>query len=229
MEITNRLDLGGPLKAPQVADDGRPKWGYELVRFVRPGDIVLHWHARGEYMLAGFSVVAGPPESKAMTWQSRGTSGRASPSPLVDEPAWIAPLRGLTRFPAPLTRQGLQPLRGTVLDARDRLAAADGKDALYFPFYEYGHPELRATQSYLEIRRPVQRRRPACRNPVIDHRSGGKVMRGPLGPSRFAAPFTWAGLREKVGCYKATRPDRPEPRQTVDEMTSLAERLHLAY
>jgi hypothetical protein len=28
MEITDREDLGGDLRAPQVADDGNPEWGY---------------------------------------------------------------------------------------------------------------------------------------------------------------------------------------------------------
>lgn len=149
MEITNRLDLGGELKAPHFADDNRPKWGYELVRFVKPGDIVLHWYTRRGRRLIGFSVVSGPPESKAMKWQSRGTSGRASLRPLVDEPAWTAPLSGLTYFTAPLTREDIQPLRKTVLDVQASVAASHGGDSMYFPFYEYGGRDLRATQSYL--------------------------------------------------------------------------------
>lgn len=149
MEITDRRDLGGELKAPHLADDNRPKWGYELVRYVKPGDVVLHWYTRRGRRLIGFSVVAGTPQLKEMKWQSRGTSGRASPSLLVDEPAWTAPLKELTYLAAPVTRQDLQSLQATVLDVQARLKDAYGGASLYLPFYRYASRELRATQSYL--------------------------------------------------------------------------------
>jgi hypothetical protein len=113
MEITDRDDVGGALLAPQVADDGKPEWGYELVRFVRPGDVVLHWFAsHRQRALIAYSRVAGPPGTTTMVHRSRGTSGQAHPSPLTEEPAWTAPLADLTYLPSPLTRQQLHAADG---------------------------------------------------------------------------------------------------------------------
>ena len=44
MEITDRYDLGADLFAPTTDGRGRPYWGYELITYVQPGDIILHWH-----------------------------------------------------------------------------------------------------------------------------------------------------------------------------------------
>ncbi len=156
MQITDREDLTDPLLAPQLADDGNSEWSYELVRFVRPGDTVLHWHTRGaQRALVGYSTVAAEPGTTTMIWQSRGTSGQAHPSPQVEEPAWTAPLRDLTYFPAPITRDLLQAGRTEVLDLQARLKEAYGGGPLYLPFYDYGGRELRATQGYL-VKFPAQ-------------------------------------------------------------------------
>lgn len=146
MEITNRDDLGGELRAPQEADDGKPEWGYELVRYVKPGDVVLHWCAKPGYRaLVGHSTVVGPAYGAVWKWHSRGTSGRARTGPEVEEPAWMAPLADLTHFPGPLTREALQTYRTEVLDLQARLSESYG-GGLYLPFYDYGGRELRATQ-----------------------------------------------------------------------------------
>lgn len=150
MEITDRKDVGGDLRAPQVADDGKPEWGYELVRYVRPDDVVLHWRASpGRRALIGYSRVAGFAYEGIWTWRSKGTSGRARTGPEVDEPAWMAPLADLTLFPVPLAREQLQTYRADVLDLQARLTEAYGGAGLYLPFYDYGARELRATQAYL--------------------------------------------------------------------------------
>ena len=150
IEITDRDDIGAELRAPQLADDDKPEWGYELVRFVRPDDVVLHWRAvSGHRDLIGYSRVTGPAYEATWAWQSKGTSGRARTGPEVEEPAWMAPLAGLTLFPAPLTRAQLQTYKVKVLDLKARLTEAYGGASLYFPFYEYGGKELRVTQAYM--------------------------------------------------------------------------------
>ncbi len=58
MEVTDRDDLGGELPAPQKADDGLPEWGYELVRFAQPGDLVLHWYTDRQAL----GLVRGPAQ-----------------------------------------------------------------------------------------------------------------------------------------------------------------------
>ena len=110
---------------------GTVSGSYELVRFVRPGDTVLHWYTRGgQRALVGYSTVAAEPGTTTMIWQSRGTSGQAHPSPYVEEPAWTAPLRNLTYFPAPITRDSLQSRRTEVLDLQARLKEAYGGGSL---------------------------------------------------------------------------------------------------
>ncbi len=150
MEITDRDDIGAELRAPQLADDDKPEWGYELVRFVKRDDVVLHWRAvPGHRELIGYSRVTGPSYQATWALQSKGTSGRARTGPEVEEPAWMAPLADLTLFPAPLTRAQLQTYKVEVLDLKARLTEAYGGASLYFPFYEYGGRELRVTQAYM--------------------------------------------------------------------------------
>ncbi len=36
--------MGADLFAPTTDGSGRPYWGYELITYVQPGDVVLHWH-----------------------------------------------------------------------------------------------------------------------------------------------------------------------------------------
>jgi hypothetical protein len=149
MEITDRDDLGGEVRAPQKSDDGRPEWGYELVRYARPGDVVLHWYTKHEpRALVGYSRVAGPVQAGMWTWASKGTSGRSRQAPEVDEPAWMTPLTGFTSLPRRLTRKQLQDYKAPVLDLKARLEEAYG-DHVYYPFYLYGGRELRATQAYM--------------------------------------------------------------------------------
>lgn len=179
MEITDRDDLGGELRAPQKADDGMMEWGYELVRHTRPGDVVLHWYTKREpRALVGYSVVTGPVHEGMWAWASKGTSGRARQAPEVDEPAWMTPLSGFTRFPNPITRDRLQGYMAPVLDLRARLVEAYGRH-LYYPFYVYGGYELRATQAYL-VKFPAQL------FAVLGLDAGGtaQTANGPIEPSR---------------------------------------------
>jgi hypothetical protein len=180
MEITNRDDLGAELRAPQEADDGKPEWGYELVRYVKPGDVVLHWCAKpGHRALIGYSNVAGPAYAATWKWHSRGTSGRARTGPEVEEPAWMAPLADLTYFPDPLTRERLQTHRAEVLDLQARLSESYGGGGLYLPFYDYGSRELRATQAYM-AKFPAQ----LLALFGLDTVHGAETARGAVEPSR---------------------------------------------
>lgn len=42
VEITDRDDLGENVVAPQVNEDGRTYWSYEMVKWIHEGDLVLH-------------------------------------------------------------------------------------------------------------------------------------------------------------------------------------------
>src|SRR5687768_17129173 len=79
MEITDRSDLGSDLFAPTAQQGGSPYWGYELITHVQAGDIVLHWHKSllGEPAIVGWSIATGVYEDTDISWQARGTVGRA--------------------------------------------------------------------------------------------------------------------------------------------------------
>ena len=83
LEITDRADLGENLHAPQQDGSGRPNWTYELVRYVQPGDVVLHWHKNlvGYPALVGYSEAVGPLREDEIEWQAHGTYGRARSAP----------------------------------------------------------------------------------------------------------------------------------------------------
>lgn len=149
MEITNRSDLGVDLKAPQTDPGGRESWSYTLVTYVRPGDRVLHWHASlvGEPAIVGWSEAAGPLGEVTLTWQARGTRGRARGGPNTG-PAWRLPLRNYVELDQPITRSMLNEKRSMILSTLSELGETVGRP-IYAPFQDYGHRELRAQQAYL--------------------------------------------------------------------------------
>src|SRR5690242_6268596 len=99
MEITDREDVGVDLLAPQYDGVGREQWSYTLVTETRPGDVVLHWHKTklGQPALVGWSEVTGPLSVRSMTWQARGTRGRARGVPTTG-PSWTMQCGGLIDF-----------------------------------------------------------------------------------------------------------------------------------
>jgi hypothetical protein len=148
MEITDRSDLGSDLFAPTTQQGGRPYWGYELITHVQTGDIVLHWHKsmRGEPAIVGWSIATGVYEDTDISWQARGTVGRARGS-LNARPAWRMPLESYTPFVQPLTVEDVRvqekALRKVQTDLEVRYPGT-----LYFPFGFSDKRPLRAQQTY---------------------------------------------------------------------------------
>jgi len=149
MEITGRPDLGSDLKAPKSDPSGRANWSYSLLTYVQPGDRVFHWHTSllGEPAIVGWSEAAGPLNTISMSWQARGTRGRARGVPTTG-PAWHLALQNFTRLDRPITRSVVNGQRLKILEIQHELAALVGKP-VYGPFQDYGHRELRANQAYL--------------------------------------------------------------------------------
>ena len=149
LEITDREDLGADLHAPQVDGSGRPNWTYDLVRYVRPGDVVLHWHKNlvGFPALIGYSVVAGPLAEDTIVWQAHGTYGRerAAASPT---PSWRMPIRGYTALVAPVGQDVLRDAEPLLRDVHANLAR-DNAGALYFPFVFSDKRPVRTAQGYM--------------------------------------------------------------------------------
>ena len=149
MEITDRVDLGDDLRAPKTNATGGESWSYTLTSYVQPGDIVFHWHRTlaGEPALVGWSEAVGPLESFTMSWQAKGSAGRARGIPTTGE-AWRVPLRNFTRFDEAFTRTAVNERRAEILSALAETAATVGAP-IYAPFQDYGGRELRAQQGYL--------------------------------------------------------------------------------
>ncbi len=149
MEITDRLDLGSSLWAPQLDGGGNESWSYSLLTYVQPGDRVFHWHKSlaGEPAIVGWSEAVGPLGVEEKSWQARGTRGRARGVPTVG-PAWVVPLAGLVELDSPLTRSELNARYAELLEVMDEVSVASEGPA-YLPFQNYGGRELRAQQGYL--------------------------------------------------------------------------------
>lgn len=149
MEITDRDELGNDVTAPQWNGAGREEWSYILVTYVKPGDIVFHWHKTlaGEPALVGWSEAVGPLSTSSMDWLAHGTRGRAR-GRASHVPTWTMELGGFTELDAPLTLRELNARREDVLAAISATARRN-PGSVYAPFYDYGGRALRAQQAYL--------------------------------------------------------------------------------
>ncbi|GEM_PF-5073120 len=151
MEISDRPDVGGPLRSPKLP---RLTWGYDLVSQVQPGDRVLHWSTRGaKPALVGWSeVVDHPVVTPEYTWTPRHGSERTTPG-------WSAELGGLRRFD-PIAAADLRPLLNEITAVDEELGKRH-PGTLYFPFTRYGADrpveaqEIRAAQAYF-VKFPVE-------------------------------------------------------------------------
>ena len=126
MEITDRTDLGGGLRAPKVGTDGKPVWHYEMVSHTKPGDIVFHWHrGLGRPGIVGWSKVVGPLQETLDMWTPHAGSGAIN-GPEVSQPNWLMPLGGLHLLDRPITGDEIVDMRGEVLavlqEAQDSIA-----------------------------------------------------------------------------------------------------------
>lgn len=149
MEITDRDDLGADLFAPTTDGSGKPYWGYELITYVQPGDVVLHWHKTlaEEPGIVGWSQATGSYEDTDISWQAHGTVGRAKGS-LKSRPAWRMPLLSYTPLANPAL---LSEVRAFDKELRQMLADLEAQypnGSLYFPFGFSDKRELRAQQTY---------------------------------------------------------------------------------
>jgi hypothetical protein len=148
VEITQRPDVGVNLWAPTADQSGRPYWGYELVTYTRPGDIVFHWHKHllGTSALIGWSVVDGPAMDDFEEWQPRGTYGRAGPQQGL-RPVWQVPLSGFTMLQDAITESDVRALEPNLRQIIDQLTKSHG-EPIYFPFAISDRRPVRAAQTY---------------------------------------------------------------------------------
>jgi len=149
MEIAGAKAPGIDLRAPITAPDERPVWHWDLVRFVQPGDLVLHWFTTpaGATGIVGWSRAASAPVVESHVWVPR-TRADLDPSTAERRPHWVVPLKEYTPLPRPITREQVETVHAEVIELADRLQGVY-PGFKYFPFQDYRPTEIRARQAYL--------------------------------------------------------------------------------
>jgi hypothetical protein len=168
LEITDREDLGGDLKAPQAKENGELFWSYSFIKQIVPGDIVFHYQTREKRIVASSRAVGGWWDQD-IVWAARGTSARRAGTVPRPRPGWYRHLESFSPLARPLTLDKIKSRRREVIAIREELESASGEPA-YFPFPKYGN-SLRSLQGYLfplplrfielfdELHQPVSRSR----------------------------------------------------------------------
>ncbi|WP_285103146.1 DUF3883 domain-containing protein [Promicromonospora sp. MEB111] len=149
METIKRRDYGDAIRAPHRKQNGAAMPYYELVKFVRDGDVVLHWDTERPFgapsAFVGWSVVDGAPYDTDNVVYSD-----ASPTTGTE-----ALLRDYTAFRQPLDYHQLNDRFAKVRALRDQLASqVDGTN--YFPFNIRKDGTLRAGQGNYLTKFPVE-------------------------------------------------------------------------
>jgi len=147
LEITDRVDLGLDLNAPQLTEDGGSYWSYDLVREVTEGDVVFHYETP-DAAITAWSRAVGHPYASEVFWGAHGQASGRGPVAPYRRPGWRRPLEGPFALPRPVTLLDLQREEQEIVRVRDELRADFG-DPLYFPFQLSARRALRAFQGYL--------------------------------------------------------------------------------
>lgn len=205
MQITDRVDLDGPLLSPKLE---RLTWGYDLVSQVQPGDRVLHWWTGGGPPgLVGWSEVQ--EHAKVIpeyTWMPRHGEERTSTG-------WSAELGQLHRFPSPVTAAQLLPILDQIVAVDDALGAQH-QGTLYFPLTRYGanrprdRHEVRAAQAYFV-------KFPAELFDVIPGIGGARID-GPLDPVDTDLPEDFQATGKVAPNGRTTRAQDPLLRDAIE-------------
>lgn len=213
MEITDRDDLGADLFAPTTDGSGRPYWGYELITYVRPGDIVLHWHKKlaEEPGIVGWSQATGSYEETDISWQAHGTVGRASGT-LKPRPAWRMPLLNYTPLADPVLISGVRAHDAGLRRVQAELEATFPGGTLYFPFGFSDKRDLRAQQTYFvkmprevlavlaldDLEAAARPKRPASKG-----KAGKRGDSGYIADSAVRSAIEWRAVNLAVEAYEA--------------------------
>jgi hypothetical protein len=148
LETTDRPDIGVDLKAPQATDKGQTSHqSYVLIKEVRPGDVIIHYH-KPSRQIALWSRVASEPFAEEIVWGSHGIIARRAGVEPYRRPGWRALLEGPFEISSPVTLEDLRAAEGAIRNAFDELHTAY-KGSLYLPLEISDKRPLRPTQFYL--------------------------------------------------------------------------------
>lgn len=148
LEVTDRIDIGSNLKAPQTKEDGETSyWSYSLVNLVQPGDTVFHYDKTAQAVI-GSSVATGTSWTDDIVWAARGTSARNTKVMPHPRPGFYLGLEHFEKLGTPLSlqviRQHSKELTVALRGLEQSLAGAS-----YFPFAISEKREIRPNQGYL--------------------------------------------------------------------------------
>lgn len=149
VEITDRADLGSDLAAPQLSEDGRSYWSYDLVKEVAEGDVVLHYAPRPSNAIASWSRAIGGPYEGTLTWGALGQAGGRGPVDPYERPAWRRPLEGPFPLPQSVSMEDFRDAEEVIRGVHDRLKDRFPGQPLYFPFQLSSRRPVRAVQGYM--------------------------------------------------------------------------------
>lgn len=135
VEITDRNDLGSNIKAPVSAQKGKKTSGYELPKYVKEGDVVLHWWKRAKNRINhgfyGYSTVVGSVQDEETSWAPRGRYSKgASKEP---KPSTVWNLSNFTELQKPILIGDINLKKVEILQLINTLEIKYGKP-IYFPF-----------------------------------------------------------------------------------------------
>lgn len=155
MEIAGAKAPGIDLRAPITAPDERPIWHWDLVRHVRPGDVILHWFTTpaGATGIVGWSRAASAPSVQSHVWVPR-TRPDVDAETAEHRPHLVVPLTDYTPLPKPITRDDVESIHAQVIALEERLKSVH-PGFKYYPFQNYRPTEIRARQAYL-TKMPVE-------------------------------------------------------------------------
>jgi hypothetical protein len=123
VEITDRKDLGSNIKAPVSAQKGKKTSGYELPKYVKEGDVVLHWWKRAKNRINhgfyGYSTVVGSIQDEETSWAPRGRYSKgASKEP---KPSTVWNLSNFTELQKPILIGDINSKKDEILQLIDNL------------------------------------------------------------------------------------------------------------
>jgi predicted RNA-binding protein with PUA-like domain len=131
LECTNREDLGADLNAPLYKENGKDYWSYTLLRDLKLGDVIFHYHTEPK-AIVGCSVVAGAAFEDRVIWGARGPSAVSKGIRPYERPGLRVSLRDYHVLIEPVTQDLIRARVGLIRQSKERLEARFGSP-LYSP------------------------------------------------------------------------------------------------
>ena len=143
MENTDRSDIGSNLKAPQKSDTGKNFWGYNFLKLMKPGDVVLHYDANLK-SITHFSIVESQYSENEIEWKARGSYARERGSQKKMVPSYQVPLMQLTKLDRPISIETVEAKRVAIQEGYNEITGSR-----YAPFDNAEKRKIGAFQTYI--------------------------------------------------------------------------------